>query len=168
MTHYDWGVVSCTACDFQFGYHYHELVCRRSLIIDCKIENIHPPVTMITNKQGYTDASKVSSYSSPHCRGAVITFANQSSPSPSHTHHSPFTTVEPGYGVDLFNDDYLCHFLAPDLSMGPALLHCPIFSVAFAYFGNIFAVHWVSVATSARLPKSQCVLRFFLRIRRNF
>jgi hypothetical protein len=49
-------------------------------------------------------------------------FAHYSSASPSYPpHHCPFTPVEPGYGVGLFEDDYL--FLLPvvDLRMDPAL-----------------------------------------------
>jgi hypothetical protein len=68
--------------------------------------------------------------------------------------------VEPGYGVDLFEDDYLlpCLFvcnlvrlfdklglvfghvvlllLAADLRMDPAMRPRPVSSVAFAYLGN--------------------------------
>jgi hypothetical protein len=43
--------------------------------------------------------------------------------------------VEPGYGVDLFEDDYLL-LLAADLRMDPALRPRPVSSVAFAYLGN--------------------------------
>jgi hypothetical protein len=64
-------------------------------------------------------------------------FAHHSSPSPSHSpHHCPFTPVEPGYGVDLFEDDYLLLLLAADLRMDPALRPRPVSSVAFAYLGN--------------------------------
>jgi hypothetical protein len=52
-------------------------------------------------------------------------FAHHSSPSPSHPpHHCPFTPVEPGYGVELFESDYL---LLPTtgLRMDPALRPCP-------------------------------------------
>jgi hypothetical protein len=44
-------------------------------------------------------------------------------------------TVEPGYGVDLFEGDYLL-LPAVDLRMDPASRPHPISSVAFAYFGN--------------------------------
>jgi hypothetical protein len=50
-------------------------------------------------------------------------------------HHCPFTPVEPGYGVDLFEDDYLL-LPAADLRMDPALRPRPVSSVAFAYLGN--------------------------------
>jgi hypothetical protein len=57
--------------------------------------------------------------------------------------------------------------------MDPALRRHPVPSVAFAYLGNtynatsrfndgIFTVHQVSVATSARLHKSECVFRFYV------
>jgi hypothetical protein len=82
---------------------------------------------------------------------------------PSHSpHHCPFTPVEPGYGDDLYEADYLLLFLAADLRMDPALRPRPVSSVAFAYLDNayhsttrlndgIFTVHRFSVATSARL-----------------
>jgi hypothetical protein len=64
-------------------------------------------------------------------------FAHQPSPSPSHSpHHCPSTPVEPGYGVDLFEDNYLLLSLAADLRMDPALRPRPVSSVAFAYLGN--------------------------------
>jgi hypothetical protein len=45
-------------------------------------------------------------------------FAHHSSHSPSYPpHHCPFTTVEPGYGVDLFADDYPFLLPAADLRM---------------------------------------------------
>jgi hypothetical protein len=85
-------------------------------------------------------------------------------------HHCPFTPVEPGYGVDLFEDDYLFLLPAADLRMDPALRPRPVFSVAFAYLYNlatqlndgIFTVHRFSVATSARLRKSGCVFRLYV------
>jgi hypothetical protein len=81
--------------------------------------------------------------------------------------------VEPGYGDDLYEDDYLLLFLAADLRMDPALRPRPVSSVAFAYLGNaynsttrlndgIFTVHRFSVATSARLHQSECVFRFYV------
>jgi hypothetical protein len=101
-------------------------------------------------------------------------FAHQSSPSPSHSpDHCPFTPVEPGYGDDLYEDDYQLLLLAADLRMDPALRPRPVSSVAFAYLGNaynsttrlndgIFTVHRVSVATFARLHQSECVFRFYV------
>jgi hypothetical protein len=63
-------------------------------------------------------------------------FAYQSSPSPSHSpYHSPFTPVELGHGVDLFEEDYLL-LPAADLRMDPALRPRPVSSVAFAYLGD--------------------------------
>jgi hypothetical protein len=93
---------------------------------------------------------------------------------PSHSpHHCPFTPVEPGYGVVLYEDDYLLLFLAADLRMDPALRPRPVSSVAFGYLGNaynsttrlndgIFTVHRFSVATSARLHQSECLFRFYV------
>jgi hypothetical protein len=58
--------------------------------------------------------------------------------------------------------------------MDPALGPRPVSSVAFAYLGNalqldhsierryIFTVHRFSVATSARLRKSECLFRFYV------
>jgi hypothetical protein len=101
-------------------------------------------------------------------------FAHQSSPSPSHSpHHYPFTPVEPGYGVVLYEGDYLLLLLAADLRMDSALRPRPVSSVAFVYLGNaydsttrlndgIFTVHQFSVATSARLHQSECVFRFYV------
>jgi hypothetical protein len=92
---------------------------------------------------------------------------------PSHSpHHCPFTPVEPGYGDDLYEDDYRL-LLAADLRMDPALRPRPVSSVAFAYLGNacnsttrlndgIFTVLRFSVATSARLHHSECVFRFYV------
>jgi hypothetical protein len=103
-------------------------------------------------------------------------FAHQSSPSPSDSpRHCPFTPVEPGYGVDLYEDEYLLLLLAADLRMDPALRPRPVSSVASAYFGNaynsttrlndgIFTVHRFSVATSARLHKSERVFRFYVTV----
>jgi hypothetical protein len=96
-------------------------------------------------------------------------FAHQSSPSPSDSpRHCPFTPVEPGYGVDLYEDEYLLLLLAADLRMDPALRPRPVSSVASAYNSTtglndgIFTVHRFSVATSARLHKSECVFRFYV------
>jgi hypothetical protein len=69
--------------------------------------------------------------------------------------------MEPGYGDDLYEDDYLLLRVA-DLRTDPALRPRPLSSVAFAYLGNaynsttrlnhgIFTVHRFSVATSSRL-----------------
>jgi hypothetical protein len=81
--------------------------------------------------------------------------------------------VEPGYGDDLYEDDYLRLLLAADLRMDPALRPRPVSSVAFAYLGNaynstarlndgIFTVHRFSFAASARLHQSECVFRFYV------
>jgi hypothetical protein len=51
----------------------------------------------------------------------VLYEAHHSSPSPSDLpHYCPFTPVEPGYGVDLFEDDHLLLLPAADLRMDPA------------------------------------------------
>jgi hypothetical protein len=61
-------------------------------------------------------------------------FTHHSSPSPSYPpHHCPFIPVEPGYGVGLFEDDYLFLLPAADLRMDPVLRPRPVSSVAFAY-----------------------------------
>jgi hypothetical protein len=103
-------------------------------------------------------------------------FAHQSSPSPSDSpRHCPFTPVEPGYGVGLYEDEYLLLLLAADLRMDPGLRPRPVSLVASACLGNaynsttrlndgIFTVHRFSVATSARLHKSGCDFRFFVYI----
>jgi hypothetical protein len=81
--------------------------------------------------------------------------------------------VEPGYGDDVYEADYLLLFIVADLRMDPALRPRPVSSVAFAYLGNtynsttrlndgIFTVRRFSVATSARLHKSECVFRFYV------
>jgi hypothetical protein len=68
--------------------------------------------------------------------------------------------VEPGYGDDLYENDYPLLFLVPDLRMDSALKPRPVSSVAFAYLSKadnsttllnegIFTVHRLSVATSA-------------------
>jgi hypothetical protein len=87
-------------------------------------------------------------------------------PSPSYpSHHCPFTPVEPGHGVDLFEDDYLFLPPAADSRMDPELRPRPASPVAFAssvtFYNSttrlndgIFTVHRFSVATSARLRKS--------------
>jgi hypothetical protein len=100
-------------------------------------------------------------------------FAHHSSPSPSYPpHHCPFTPVEPGYGVD-FENDYLFLLPAADLRMDPALRPRPVSSFSSVTLYNskimcttrlsdgIFTVHRVSVATSARPRKSECVFRFY-------
>jgi hypothetical protein len=85
-------------------------------------------------------------------------FAHHSLPSPSHSpHHCPFTPVEPGFGVDLFEDDYLL-LLAADLRMDPASRSRPVSSLTSVTLYNWFTtVHQFSVATSARLLKWECV-----------
>jgi hypothetical protein len=81
--------------------------------------------------------------------------------------------VEPGYGDDVYEADYLLVFIAADLRMDPTLRPRPVSSVAFACLGKtynsttrlndgIFTVHRFSVATSARLHKSECVFRFYV------
>jgi hypothetical protein len=57
-----------------------------------------------------------SSYSSPWL-GAVKNFRPTFLAFPTIPHHCPFTPVEPGYGVDLFEDDYLFLLPAADLKM---------------------------------------------------
>jgi hypothetical protein len=98
---------------------------------------------------------------------------HQSSPSPSlPPHHCPLTPVEPGYGVVLYEDDYLL-LLAADLRMDAALRPHPVSSITFVYLGNaynsttrlndgIFTVHRFSVATSAQLHQSECVFRSYI------
>jgi hypothetical protein len=57
-------------------------------------------------------------------------FAHHSSPSPSYPlHHCPFTPVEPGYRVDLFEDNYLFLLPAADFRMDPALRPRPVSSL---------------------------------------
>jgi hypothetical protein len=61
-------------------------------------------------------------------------FAHHSLPS----HHiplitAPFTPVELGYGVVLYEGDYLLLLLAADLRMDPALRPRPVSLVASAY-----------------------------------
>jgi hypothetical protein len=98
-------------------------------------------------------------------------FAHNSSPSPSHSlHHCPFTPVEPGYGIDLFEDDYLLLLLAADLRMDPALRPRPVSSLTSATLyssttrlnDGIFTVHQFSVAKSARLHKLECGFRLYV------
>jgi hypothetical protein len=97
--------------------------------------------------------------------------AHHSSPSPSYLpHHCPFTPVEPGYEVDLFEDDYLFLLPAADLRMDPALRPRPVSSLTSVALyisitrlnDDIFTVHRFSVATSTRLHQSECVFRFFV------
>jgi hypothetical protein len=53
-------------------------------------------------------SSVSSSYSSPPWLGAVKFFHPPIFAFPSHSpHHCPFTPVEPGYGDDLYEDDYI-------------------------------------------------------------
>jgi hypothetical protein len=83
--------------------------------------------------------------------------------------YCPFTPVEPGYGVDLFDDDY--RFLLPlaDLRMDPALSPRPVSSLTPVTLHNsttrlndgIFTAHRFSVVTPARLHKSDFVFRFY-------
>jgi hypothetical protein len=81
--------------------------------------------------------------------------------------------VEPGYGVELFEDDHLLLLPAADLRMDPALRPRPVSSVAFAYLGNalqldhsierrIFRVHRFSVVIPARLHRSDFIFRFYV------
>jgi hypothetical protein len=126
---------------------------------------------MASNK---CSSSVSSSYSSSPWLGAVKIFSPTNLRLPHQIPHvTPFTPVEPGYGVDLSEDDYQLLFLAADLRMDPALKPRPVSSGASAYLGNAynsttrlndgrFTVHRVSVATSARLHKSQCVFRFYV------
>jgi hypothetical protein len=61
-------------------------------------------------------SSSVSSCSSPLWLGAVNFFRPPFFAFPIISHHRcPFTPVEPGYGVDLFEDDYLFLLPAADL-----------------------------------------------------
>jgi hypothetical protein len=76
--------------------------------------------------------------------------------------------MEPGYGGDLFEDDYLLLLLAADLKMDPASRSRPLPSLTSVTLHNsttrlndgIFTVHRFSVATSVRLHQSECVFRF--------
>jgi hypothetical protein len=78
--------------------------------------------------------------------------------------------MEPGYGVDLLEDDYLFLLTAADLRMDPALRPRPVSSLTSVTLYNsttrlndgIFTVHRFSVATSTRLHKSECVFRFYV------
>jgi hypothetical protein len=45
------------------------------------------------------------------------------------SHHCLLTPVEPGYGVDLFEDDYRLLFPAADLRLDPALRPRPVSSL---------------------------------------
>jgi hypothetical protein len=77
-----------------------------------------------------------------HSYGAVILRLFFFSPTILHLphqyspHHCPFTPVVPGYGVYLFEDDYLFLLPAADLRMDPALRPLPVSSIAFAYLGD--------------------------------
>jgi hypothetical protein len=88
-------------------------------------------------------------------------------------HHCACTLVERGYGDGVYEADYLLIFIAADLRRDPPLILRQLSSVVLAYLGNtynsttrlndgIFTVHGVSVATSARLHKSECVFRFYI------
>jgi hypothetical protein len=93
-------------------------------------------------------------------------FAHQSSPSPSHSpHHCPFTPAEPGYGVDLFDDDYLLLLFAEDLRMDPASRPHLVSSVAFAYLGNALQLNknYVHHSIERRYIYSPSVFRCDIR-----
>jgi hypothetical protein len=72
-------------------------------------------------------------------------FAHQSSPSPSHTPlHCSFTPVEPGYGVDLSEDDYLL-LLAADLqSIGFPLRHPLECANRNVFFDSTYTVEYLT------------------------
>jgi hypothetical protein len=78
--------------------------------------------------------------------------------------------VEPGYGVDLVEDEYLFLLPAADLRMDPALRPRPVSSLASVMLYNsttrlndgIFKVHRFSVMTPARLHRSDFVFRFYV------
>jgi hypothetical protein len=52
--------------------------------------------------------------------------------------HCPFTPVEPGYRVDLFEDDYLFPLPAADLRMDPALRPLPASSLTSVTLYNTY------------------------------
>jgi hypothetical protein len=56
-------------------------------------------------------------------------------------HHCRFTPVEPGYGADLSEDDYLL-LLAAYLTMDPAPRPRPVSSAAFACLGNTLQLNY--------------------------
>jgi hypothetical protein len=72
-------------------------------------------------------------------------FAHHSSPSPSYPpHHCPFTLVGSGYGVGLFEDNYLFLLPAADLRMDPALRPRPVSSLTLVTLhnsGGVFYLH---------------------------
>jgi hypothetical protein len=78
--------------------------------------------------------------------------------------------VEPGYGVDLVEDDYLFLLSAADLRMVPTSRPRPVSSVALVTVYNsttrlndgIFRVHWFSVVTPAQLHRSDFIFRFYV------
>jgi hypothetical protein len=78
--------------------------------------------------------------------------------------------VEPSYGVDLFEGDYLFLLPAADLRMDPALRPRPVSSLTSVTLQNsttrlnygIFRVHRFFIVTSARLHKSDFVFRFYI------
>jgi hypothetical protein len=78
--------------------------------------------------------------------------------------------VEPGYGVDLFEDDYLFLLPAANLRMDPASRSRPVSSLTSVVLHNsttrlnddIFKVHWFSVVTPDRLHKSDFVFQFYV------
>jgi hypothetical protein len=131
---------------------------------------IYLPVVLMFENQtanaGQSLASYISvssSYSSPPWLGAVIFFHPPFFAFP--PHHCPFTPMEPGYGVDLFEDDYLFLLPAADLRMDPALRPRPVSSLTSVTLHNsatrlndgIFTIHRFSVATPTRQRKSECV-----------
>jgi hypothetical protein len=78
--------------------------------------------------------------------------------------------VEPGHGVDLFEDDYLFLFPVADLRMDPALRPRPVCSLTSVTLYNlttrlndgIFRVHRFSAVTPARLRRSDFIFRFYV------
>jgi hypothetical protein len=78
--------------------------------------------------------------------------------------------VEPGYGVDLVEDDYLFLLPAADLRMDSALRARPVSSLTSVTLYNsttrlndgIFRVHRFSVVTPARLHRSDFIFRFYV------
>jgi hypothetical protein len=78
--------------------------------------------------------------------------------------------VEPGYGVDLFEDDYLFLLPAADLRMDPALRLRSVSSLTSVTLCNsttrlndgIFRVHRLSVVTLAQLHRSDFIFRFYV------
>jgi hypothetical protein len=89
---------------------------------------------------GSSPSSVSSSYFSPPWLGAVKIFSPTNLFAFPITLPSsrPFTPVEPGYGVVLYEDDYLLLPHAADLRMDPALRPRPVSSVVFVYLGNAY------------------------------